>query len=65
MDYLKQFNKELGITTIINLHDIDLVMEYGKRVIGLRNGEIIYDGKVENINDEVLKEIYGKWEKVV
>ncbi|MFZ8847501.1 MAG: phosphonate ABC transporter ATP-binding protein, partial [Candidatus Hydrothermia bacterium] len=38
MDYLKQFNKELGITTIINLHDIDLVMEYGKRVIGLRNG---------------------------
>ena len=65
MDYLKQFNRELGITTIINLHDIDLVMEYGKRVIGLRNGEIIYDGKVENINDEVLKEIYGKWEKVV
>ena len=65
MDYLKQFNKELGITTIINLHDIDLVMEYGKRVIGLRNGEIIYDGKVENINDKVLKEIYGKWEKVV
>ena len=63
MDYLKQFNKELGITTIINLHDIDLVMEYGKRVIGLRNGEIIYDGKVENINDKVLKEIYGKWEK--
>ena len=65
MDYLKQFNKELGITTIINLHDIDLVMEYGKRVIGLRNGEIIYDGNVENINDKVLKEIYGKWEKVV
>jgi len=65
MDYLKQFNRELGITTIINLHDIDLVMEYGKRVIGLRNGEIIYDGKVENINDKVLKEIYGKWEKVV
>ncbi|MDT7879690.1 MAG: phosphonate ABC transporter ATP-binding protein [Candidatus Hydrothermia bacterium] len=63
MDYLKQFNRELGITTIINLHDIDLVMEYGKRVIGLRNGEIIYDGKVENINDKVLKEIYGKWEK--
>lgn len=61
MDYLKQFNRELGITTIINLHDIDLVMEYGKRVIGLRNGEIIYDGKVENINDKVLKEIYGKW----
>ena len=62
MDYLKKFNKELGITTIINLHDIDLVMEYGERVIGLRNGEIVYDGSVKNINEKTLKEIYGKWE---
>lgn len=62
MDYLKKFNKELGITTIINLHDIDLVMEYGERIIGLRNGEIVYDGSVKNINENVLKEIYGKWE---
>ena len=62
MDYLKKFNKELGITTIINLHDIDLVMEYGERIIGSRNGEIVYDGSVKNINENVLKEIYGKWE---
>lgn len=62
MDYLKKFNKELGITTIINLHDIDLVMEYGERVVGLRNGEIVYDGSVKNINEKTLKEIYGKWE---
>lgn len=62
MDYLKKFNKELGITTIINLHDIDLVMEYGERVIGLRSGEIVYDGSVKAINENVLKEIYGKWE---
>mgnify|MGYP001773822472 FL=1 len=62
MDYLKKFNKELGITTIINLHDIDLVMEYGERVIGLRSGEIVYDGSVKGLNENVLKEIYGKWE---
>ncbi len=62
MDYLKKFNKELGITTIINLHDIDLVMEYGERVIGLRNGEIVYDGSVKGINENILKKIYGKWE---
>ncbi|MEO0202677.1 MAG: phosphonate ABC transporter ATP-binding protein [candidate division WOR-3 bacterium] len=62
MDYLKQFNQELGITTIVNLHDIDLVRDYGKRVIGIRSGEIVFDGNVENLNEKILKEIYGKWE---
>ncbi len=62
MDYLKQFNQELGITTIINLHDIDLVRDYGKRVIGIRSGEIVFDGNVKNLNEKILKEIYGKWE---
>ncbi|MEO0144188.1 MAG: phosphonate ABC transporter ATP-binding protein [candidate division WOR-3 bacterium] len=62
MDYLKQFNKELGITTIVNLHDIDLVKEYGSRVVGIRGGEIVYDGNVKNLDEKMLKEIYGKWE---
>ncbi|MCS7245709.1 MAG: phosphonate ABC transporter ATP-binding protein [candidate division WOR-3 bacterium] len=62
MDYLKNFNKELGITTIINLHDVDLVREYGERVVGIRSGEVVYDGTVKGLTDKVLKEIYGKWE---
>ncbi len=62
MDYLKKINKEFGITTIVNLHDVDLAREYGKRIVGLRSGEIIYDGSVEKLDDNALKRIYGKWE---
>ncbi len=62
MDYLKKINKELGITTIVNLHDVDLAREYGERIVGLRNGEIIYDGSVKKLDDSALKRIYGKWE---
>lgn len=62
MDYLKKFNKELGITTIVNLHDVDLVRDYGERVVGIRNGEIVFNGSVKELTDKVLREIYGKWE---
>ena len=36
MDDLKKINEELGITILINLHFVDLALEYGTRIIGLR-----------------------------
>lgn len=44
MDDLKKINEELGITILINLHFVDLAKEYGSRIIGLRAGELVYDG---------------------
>ena len=35
MDDLKKINEELGITILINLHFVDLALEYGTRIIGL------------------------------
>ncbi|MBM7646686.1 phosphonate transport system ATP-binding protein [Scopulibacillus daqui] len=60
MDDLKRINRELGITTIVNLHFIDLAREYATRVIGVRAGEIVFDGPVEEATDEKFSEIYGK-----
>ncbi|KEK23154.1 phosphonate ABC transporter ATP-binding protein [Bacillus gaemokensis] len=60
MDDLKQINKELGITTIVNLHSIDLAREYATRIIGLHAGEIVFDGPVEEATDEKFAEIYGR-----
>jgi phosphonate transport system ATP-binding protein len=59
MDYLKKFNKELRITTIVNLHDLDLASDYAERIIGLNKGEIVFDGK--SLNENILKQVYGKW----
>jgi phosphonate transport system ATP-binding protein len=60
MDDLKRVNQELGITTIVNLHFIDLARKYATRIIGIRAGEIVFDGPVEEATDEVLAEIYGR-----
>ena len=43
MDDLKKINEELGITILINLHFVDLALEYGTRIIGLV-GELVFDG---------------------
>ena len=42
MKYLKKINDDLGITTIVNLHFLDLAKEFGERLIGLRDGELVY-----------------------
>ncbi|MEH7392120.1 phosphonate ABC transporter ATP-binding protein [Bacillus sp. JJ1474] len=60
MDDLKRINQELGITTIVNLHFIDLAREYATRIIGLRAGEVVFDGPVEKATDEAFSEIYGR-----
>ena len=60
MGDLQKINRELGITTLVNLHFLDLAKEYGKRLIGLRDGVLVYDGDINNVTDETFREIYGR-----
>lgn len=60
MDDLKRINQELGITTIVNLHFIDLAREYATRIIGLRAGEVVFDGPVSDATNERFAAIYGR-----
>jgi len=62
LETLERLNKEDGITVICSLHYLDLVQKYATRVIGLKDGEIVYQGTKEDImalTDEEFKEIYG------
>ena len=60
MKYLKKINEDLGITTIVNLHFLDLAKEFGERLIGLRDGELVYDGKIADVSDKDFQNIYGR-----
>jgi phosphonate transport system ATP-binding protein len=57
---LQRINRDLGITTIINLHFLDLARQYGQRLIGLRDGELVFDGDIAEVDDEVFRGIYGR-----
>ncbi len=57
---LQRINRDLGITTIINLHFLDLARQYGERIIGLRAGEVVFDGPGSDADEQVFRDIYGR-----
>jgi phosphonate transport system ATP-binding protein len=57
---LQRINRELGITTIVNLHFLDLAKRYGRRIIGLREGQLVFDGTGEEADEQVFEDIYGR-----
>jgi len=61
MDYLKKINEEDGITTVANLHHVDLAWKYATRVVGVREGEIVYDVQMDDMKKV---KFYGDLEKV-
>lgn len=58
MDHLAKINKMKNITCIVNLHQVDVAMKYSDRIIGVSNGEIVYDGKPEHLSEEEIHKIY-------
>lgn len=60
MDDFKRINEELGQTVLINIHHVDLALEYSKRIIGIRSGKVVYDGPASGITQDVLDLIYSK-----
>ncbi len=63
MGYLERLNQERGITILCSLHYLDLVQRYATRVIGLRDGRLVYEGTgddIRHMTDEEFKQIYGE-----
>lgn len=60
MDDIRTINRDLNKTVLVNIHSIDLAREYADRVIGMRSGEIGFDGPTEEATDQRLGEIYGQ-----
>ena len=58
MSLLKKVNKELNITVICNLHQVDLASKYSDRIVGLLDGEIKFDQPASNIDKMGINQIY-------
>ena len=58
---------ERKLSAIINIHDVALAQMFAERVVGLRFGEIVYDGGPEGLSADVFTEIYGEedWEATI
>ena len=58
MSLLKKINKEFKITIICNLHQVDLASKYSDRIVGLLDGEIVFNKLNSNINRSSINQIY-------
>ncbi|HOE84859.1 MAG TPA: phosphonate ABC transporter ATP-binding protein [Sphaerochaeta sp.] len=59
MDDFARINEEMGITVVINIHHVELALAYARRVIGIRDGAIVYDGPASQVDEAVLDRIYA------
>ncbi len=60
MRILVELAHERGTPALVNIHDVGLAQSFADRIIGLRGGEIVFDGTTTDLNTDVLTEIYGE-----
>lgn len=60
MRLITELADERGLTAIINIHDVALAKAFAARIVGLRKGEIVFDGRPEELTVDMLTEIYGE-----
>jgi phosphonate transport system ATP-binding protein len=58
MGYMKQAADERDLTTVASLHQVNIAREFGDRFIGIREGEVVFDGGPEELTMEVVDELY-------
>jgi len=59
MRLLLELCRENGLAAIVNIHDVVLATEFLPRIVGLRQGTLVYDGPAAGVDEHVLTDIYG------
>lgn len=59
MALLAELNRELGVTVLVSLHQVDYAFRFCPRTIALRAGEVVFDGPTEELSPERLRDLYG------
>jgi len=58
LGYLREAARELGITVLCNLHQVDYAKEFSERIVGMSRGAVVFEGPPAQLTDEILHRIY-------
>lgn len=58
MEYFRRIHEKKHKTILINLHNVDLAKKYCKRIIAIDEGRILFDGRSEELGEDLIKPIY-------
>lgn len=59
MGLVKQMATELNVPCLCNIHDVQLATEFCNKIIGLQDGNMMFNGPTEDMNEDRLNEIYA------
>lgn len=59
MEQLRWACDELGVACLVNLHQVDYAIEFSDRIIGLKQGKLVFDGTPDELDAKVISYIYG------
>ncbi len=60
MDLLKSICEQKKLTLITSLHFLEFAKRYGSKIVGMKDGKIIFEGKSEELTEKNIVDIYGK-----
>jgi phosphonate transport system ATP-binding protein len=58
MGYMRDAAAERDLTTVVSLHQVNIAREFGDRFVGLRNGEVVFDGDRDALDMDAVNRIY-------
>ena len=58
MNLLREIQQQDGIAVLTNLHHLDAVRDYAERVVGLRAGEVVFDGRADQLDTNAARALY-------
>ena len=59
MEHLRWAADELGVACLVNLHQVEIALEFSDRIIGLAAGKLVFDGSPAELDDATIARIYG------
>ncbi|UOQ48727.1 phosphonate ABC transporter ATP-binding protein [Gracilibacillus caseinilyticus] len=58
MQQLHSISIEKQLTCVVNLHQVDYAKRYASRIIGIKKGEVVFDGSPSHLTDSIVRDIY-------
>lgn len=58
MQQLRDISDERKLTCVVNLHQVDFARKFATRIVGIKNGHIVFDGPPAKLTEEIVSDIY-------
>jgi phosphonate transport system ATP-binding protein len=59
MEVLRRINVERGLTLVVSQHQLATALAYATRIVGVRAGRVVFDGRPSDVTPPAIEQIYG------